>query len=55
MTKYQGGFEIADMIHVDKDPARVRDNRVKIAWVGVEDEKTTWNRYQLSTPTLLST
>ena len=42
MTKHQGEFDIADVISVGKDPARVREYRVHIAWVGLEDEKPTW-------------
>ena len=42
ITKHQGGFEIADVISVGKDPARVGEYRVKIAWVGPEDEESTW-------------
>ena len=41
-TKHQGKFEIADVISVGKDPARVGVYRVKIAWVGLEDEEPTW-------------
>ena len=42
MTKHQGEFEIADVITVGKDPARVGEYRVKIAWIGLEDEEPTW-------------
>ena len=42
MTKYQGEFEIADVISVGKDPARVGEYRVQIAWVGLKDEEPTW-------------
>ena len=42
MTKHQGEFEIADVISVGKDPARVGEYRVQIAWVGLEDEEPTW-------------
>ena len=42
MTKRQGEFEIADVISVGKDPARVGKYRVQIAWVGLEDEGPTW-------------
>ena len=31
MTKHQGEFEIADVISVGKDPARVGEYRVQIA------------------------
>ena len=41
-TKHQGEFEIADVISVDKDPARVGEYRVQIAWVGLEDVELTW-------------
>ena len=30
--------EIADVTNVGKDPARVEEYRVKIAWVDLEDE-----------------
>ena len=39
IAKHQGECEIADMISVGKDPARVGKYRVKIAWVGLEDEE----------------
>ncbi|CAN0328324.1 unnamed protein product, partial [Ascophyllum nodosum] len=42
MTKHQGEFEIADVISVGKDPARVKEYPVQIAWVGLEDEEPTW-------------
>ena len=42
MTKHQGEFEIAVVISVGKDPARVGEYRVKIACVGPEDEEPTW-------------
>ena len=42
MTKHQGEFEIADVISVGKDPARVGEYRVQIAWVVLEDEEPTW-------------
>ena len=42
MTKHQSEFEIADVISVGKDPARVGECRVQIAWVGLENEKPTW-------------
>ena len=42
MTKHQGEFEIADVISVGKDPARVGEYRVQIAWVDLEDEEPTW-------------
>ena len=41
ITKHQGEFEIADVISVGKDPARVGEYRVQIAWVGL-DEEPTW-------------
>ena len=42
MIKHQDEFEIADVISVGKDPARVGKYRVQIAWVGLEDEEPTW-------------
>ena len=42
MTKHQGEFKIAHAISVGKDPARVGEYRVQIAWVGLEDEEPTW-------------
>ncbi|CAN0399820.1 unnamed protein product, partial [Ascophyllum nodosum] len=42
MIKHQDEFEIADVISVGKDPARVGEYRVQIAWVGLEDEEPTW-------------
>ena len=42
MTKHQGEFEIAGVISVGKDPARVGEYRVQIAWVVLEDEELTW-------------
>ena len=42
MTKHQGEFETADVISVGKDPARVGEYWVQIAWVGLEDEEPTW-------------
>ena len=42
ITKHQGEFEIADVISVDRGPARVREYRGKIGWVGLEDEELTW-------------
>ncbi|CAN0217617.1 unnamed protein product [Ascophyllum nodosum] len=40
-TKHQGEFEIAGVINVGKDPARVGKYRVQTAWVGL-DEEPTW-------------
>ena len=37
MTKHQGEFETADLISIGKDPERVGECRVQIAWVGLED------------------
>ncbi|CAN0093861.1 unnamed protein product, partial [Ascophyllum nodosum] len=42
MTKHQGEFQIADVISVGKDPARLGEYWVQIAWVGLEDEELTW-------------
>ena len=42
VTKHQGEFEIADVLSVGKDPARVGEYRVQIAWVGLEDEEPRW-------------
>ena len=42
MTKHQSEFEVADVISVGKDPVRVGEYRVQIAWVGREDEEPTW-------------
>ena len=42
MIKHQREFKIADVISVGKDPARVGEYRVQIAWVGLEDEEPTW-------------
>ncbi|CAN0470129.1 unnamed protein product, partial [Ascophyllum nodosum] len=42
ITKHQGEFEIADVISVGKDPARVGEYRVQIAWDGLENEEPTW-------------
>ena len=42
ITKHQGEFEIADVISVGKDPARVGEFRVQIARVGLENEEPTW-------------
>ena len=53
MTKHQREFEIADVISVGNNPARVGEYRVQIAWVGLRNQRG--NRCQLSTPTLPST
>ena len=42
MTKHRGEFEIADVISVGKDLARVGEYRVQIARVGVEEDEPTW-------------
>ena len=39
MTKHQGEFQIPDVISVGKDPARVGEYRVQIAWVGLRMRK----------------
>ena len=41
ITKHQGEFKIADVISVCKDPVRVGEYRVQIAWVGLEGEEPT--------------
>ena len=42
MTKHQGEFEIADVISVGKDPARVGEYLAQIAWAGLKDEESKW-------------
>ena len=42
MTKHHGEFEIADVISVGNDPARVGEYRVQIAWAELEDEESKW-------------
>ena len=42
MTKNQGESEIADVINIGKDAARVGEYLVQITWVGLEDEEPTW-------------
>ena len=42
ITKHQEEFEISDEISVGKGPVRVGEYRVQIAWVGLEDEESTW-------------
>ena len=38
MTKHQGEVKITDVISVGKDPARVGEYRVQVAWGGLEDD-----------------
>ncbi|CAM9582962.1 unnamed protein product, partial [Ascophyllum nodosum] len=42
MRPYADSSLIADVISVGKDPARVGEYRVQIAWVGLEDKEPTW-------------
>ena len=47
MTKHQGEYEMQDILDIGEDPLKAGDYKVKVAWVGLDDEDPTWEAVEV--------